>query len=115
MTIRKKNFSPALLNKTFTLISPHVDSLRNIILFLLLNVLFFLNSAGADGLDKAKDILENFQDELLTIIPIIAVISLILLAIGYATKFVEKDTFVRWAIGVIIAGSAAQITAMFFS
>ena len=49
------------------------------------------------------------------IIPIVAIIALVALGIGYATKFVEKDTFVRWAIGIIIAGSAAQITALFFS
>ncbi|WP_323000544.1 VirB2 family type IV secretion system major pilin TrwL [Denitromonas sp.] len=67
------------------------------------------------GLSKAKGILETFRDELLTIIPIVAIIALISLGIGYATKFVEKDTFVRWSIGIIIAGSAAQITALFFS
>ena len=67
------------------------------------------------GLSKAKGILETFRDELLTIIPIVAIIALVALGIGYATKFVEKDTFVRWAIGIIIAGSAAQITALFFS
>ena len=57
------------------------------------------------GLSKAKGILETFRDELLTIIPIVAIIALVALGIGYATKFVEKDTFVRWAIGIIIAGS----------
>lgn len=67
------------------------------------------------GLSKAKGILETFRDELLTIIPVVAIIALVALGIGYATKFVEKDTFVRWAIGIIIAGSAAQITALFFS
>lgn len=73
------------------------------------------NPAAAQGLLKAKSILESFKAELLTIIPVVAVIALLLLAVGYATKFVEKDTFVRWAIGVIIAGSAAQITALFFT
>jgi len=67
------------------------------------------------GLSKAKGIMEQFRDELLTIIPIVAIVALLALAIGYATKFVEKDTFVRWAIGIIIAGSATQITALFFS
>lgn len=67
------------------------------------------------GLAKGKGILETFQAELLTIIPVVAAIALLLLAIGYATKFVEKDTFVRWGIGIIIAGSVTEITALFFS
>jgi hypothetical protein len=71
--------------------------------------------AMAGGLSKAKGIMDQFKTELLTIIPIIAVIALILLGIGYATKHVEKSTFIRWAIGIIIAGSSAEITALFFT
>ncbi|KEC69000.1 hypothetical protein O7Q_00236, partial [Bartonella quintana JK 39] len=33
---------------------------------------------------------------------------------GYAGRYIEKDTFIRWAIGVIIAGSATQIATMLF-
>lgn len=73
------------------------------------------HSAFAGGLAKAKGALEAAKNELLTIIPVVAVIALILLAIGYATKSVEKEVFFRWAIGIIIAGSAAEITAMLFS
>lgn len=72
-------------------------------------------SASAQGLSKAKTVLETFQSELTTIIPIAAAVILLCLAIGYAGKFIEKDTFVRWAVGVIIGGSAVQITALFFS
>jgi type IV secretory pathway VirB2 component (pilin) len=82
----------------------------------ILAVLAFLPTAAhAQGLTKAKNVLETFRDELTTIIPIIGVIALILLGIGYATRMVEKETFVRWAIGIVLAGSAAQITAMFFN
>jgi len=71
--------------------------------------------ASAQGLQKAKGVLEGFKVELTDLIPTVAVIALILLGIGYATKFVEKDTFVRWGIGVIIVGSAAQIVALFLT
>lgn len=71
--------------------------------------------AQTGGLAKAKGVMESFKVELTDIIPTIAVIALLCLAIGYATKFVEKDTFVRWGIGIIIAGSAAQLTALFFT
>ncbi|KEC65183.1 hypothetical protein O7W_00442, partial [Bartonella quintana JK 56] len=40
---------------------------------------------------------------------------LLCLAIGYAGRYIEKDTFIRWAIGVVIAGSATQIATMLFS
>lgn len=71
--------------------------------------------AQSGGLSKGKSVLEDFKSELTTIIPVIAIIALMLLGIGYASKFVEKETFGRWGIGIIVAGSAAQITAMFFS
>lgn len=77
--------------------------------------LILSDSAFAGGLSKAKGIVDDFKSELLTIIPVVAVIALILLGVGYATKHVEKDTFIRWAIGIIIAGSAAEITALFFN
>jgi len=69
-------------------------------------------SAQAQGLERVRTTMESFREQLLTIIPIVAVVALILLAIGYATKFLEKDTFIRWAIGIIIVGSATEITTM---
>lgn len=68
-------------------------------------------SANA-GLAKAKTTLESFQTELLSVIPVLAVIALIALGIAYATNFVEKGTFARWAIGLVIVGSAVPITNM---
>ncbi|AGF75068.1 TrwL protein [Bartonella australis AUST/NH1] len=65
-------------------------------------------------LTKAKTVLESVQTELSTIVPIAAAVMLLCLAIGYAGRFIEKDTFVRWAIGVIIAGSATQIATTLF-
>ncbi|EJF79809.1 TrbC/VIRB2 family [Candidatus Bartonella washoeensis] len=66
------------------------------------------------GLQNAKGILDKFKSELDTIIPIAAAVILLCLAIGYAGRYIEKDTFVRWAIGVVIAGSATQIATMLF-
>ncbi|KEC69002.1 hypothetical protein O7Q_00234 [Bartonella quintana JK 39] len=47
--------------------------------------------------------------------PVAAALILLCLAIGYAGRYIEKDTFIRWAIGVIIAGSATQIATMLFT
>ncbi len=55
---------------------------------------------------------EEIKTEILSIVPIIAVIALIGLGIGYAMNSVQKETFMRWAVGLIIVGSAAQITNM---
>ncbi|AFR26853.1 VirB2 family type IV secretion system major pilin TrwL [Bartonella quintana] len=72
--------------------------------------------AQAQTLDNAKGVLEKLSTELTTkIIPIAAALILLCLAIGYAGRYIEKDTFIRWAVGVIIAGSATQIATMLFS
>lgn len=68
--------------------------------------------AHATGLQKAKGMLETIKTELLGIVPIIAVIALIGLGIGYAIGSVRKETFLKFAAGLIIIGSAAQITSM---
>ncbi|OIS90309.1 VirB2 family type IV secretion system major pilin TrwL [Brucella cytisi] len=71
--------------------------------------------ASAQGLQKAQGVLETFQSQLTTIVPIAAAVILLCLGVAYAGRFIEKDTFVRWGVGVIIAGSAVQITALLFT
>lgn len=73
---------------------------------------FLSVSAQARGLQKAKGVLELIKTEILSVVPVIAVIALIGLGIGYAMNSIQKETFARWAVGLIIVGSAAQITSM---
>jgi hypothetical protein len=82
--------------------------------FLLTALSFIVLSmeAHAEGLAKAKGVLDTIKTEILTIVPIIAVIALIGLGIGYAINSVQKETFMRWGAGLIIIGSAVQITTM---
>lgn len=75
---------------------------------------FFSNLAYAAGLEKAKGVLALIETEILVLIPILAGLSLAGMGIGFAMGAVRKETFMKWAIGLIIAGSAAQITAMLF-
>lgn len=78
-------------------------------------ITIIIGQALADGgLEGIKSVFDTFKGQLLTIVPPIAVVALILLGVGYATKMVEKDTFYRWGIGLVIAGSAAKITDMMF-
>ncbi|WP_375670246.1 VirB2 family type IV secretion system major pilin TrwL [Bartonella sp. PS7NMGDW] len=65
---------------------------------------------------KAEDALTALQTDLTTnIIPIAAAVILLCLAIGYAGRYIERDTFIRWAIGVVIAGSSAQLAKLLFT
>jgi type IV secretory pathway VirB2 component (pilin) len=72
-------------------------------------------SASAQGLAKARGVLQILRDEILLVIPIVAVIALVILGLLYANKIVEKDALGRWAGGIVIAGSAAEIVAMLFT
>ncbi|WP_039760679.1 VirB2 family type IV secretion system major pilin TrwL [Bartonella queenslandensis] len=77
---------------------------------------FFVTHPAYAQLKNAKTALEGLQKDLIDhIIPIAAAVILLCLAIGYAGRYIEKDTFVRWAIGVIIAGSATQLAKLLFT
>ncbi|PIT69117.1 VirB2 family type IV secretion system major pilin TrwL [Bartonella tribocorum] len=70
-------------------------------------IAFFMAHPTYADLGNANRVLTALQTELSTkIIPVAAALILLCLAIGYTGRYIEKDTFVRWAIGVIIAGSA---------
>ena len=84
-------------------------------IYLAIAAFCFTQPAAAQGLTKAKGVLEKLQSELTSIVPIAAAVILLCLGIAYAGRFIEKDTFVRWSLGVIIAGSAVQITALLFT
>ncbi|WP_375673494.1 VirB2 family type IV secretion system major pilin TrwL [Bartonella sp. TS82HLJMH] len=79
---------------------------------------FFMNSSAyaqqAAILKNASKALTDLQADLKVIIPIAAAVILLCLAIGYAGRYIGKDTFVRWAIGVVIAGSATQLVTLLF-
>ncbi|WP_375643745.1 MULTISPECIES: VirB2 family type IV secretion system major pilin TrwL [unclassified Bartonella] len=76
---------------------------------------FFVTNPAYAALNNAKTALESLKTDLTTnIIPIAAAVILLCLAIGYAGRYIGKDTFVRWAIGVVIAGSATQLATMLF-
>ncbi|QEE12876.1 VirB2 family type IV secretion system major pilin TrwL [Bartonella krasnovii] len=65
-------------------------------------------------LSNANKALTELKSDLDKIIPLAAGVVLLCLAIGYAGRYIGKDTFVRWAIGVVIAGSAAQLANLLF-
>ncbi|WP_375682412.1 VirB2 family type IV secretion system major pilin TrwL [Bartonella sp. AP28SXKL] len=77
---------------------------------------FFITHPAYAAIDNAKNALNALQNDLTTnIIPIAAAVILLCLAIGYAGRYIERDTFIRWAVGVVIAGSATQLATMLFT
>ncbi|CAZ15908.1 TrbC/VirB2 family protein [Xanthomonas albilineans] len=89
---------------------------RELCVSLLLSVVTtpaFAQATG--GLQKAKGFLQSIEQNLTTFIPIIAVISGLILVVCYWFRIVEKETFGRWIVGLIIAGSIGEIVAMFLS
>ncbi|WP_208440197.1 VirB2 family type IV secretion system major pilin TrwL [Bartonella raoultii] len=80
----------------------------------IISAFFIAHPAYAD-LKHAKDSLKTlYEDISKNIIPVAAAIILLCLAIGYAGRYIGKDTFVRWAVGVVIAGSTVQLVTMLF-
>ncbi|WP_375612566.1 MULTISPECIES: VirB2 family type IV secretion system major pilin TrwL [unclassified Bartonella] len=78
---------------------------------------FITQSAYASAkLAHAEKALDALKKDLIDhIIPVAAAVILLCLAIGYAGRYIGKDTFVRWAIGVVIAGSATQLAKLLFT
>ncbi|WP_273754895.1 VirB2 family type IV secretion system major pilin TrwL [Bartonella sp. MM73XJBT.G] len=83
-----------------------------------LTVFFMNNSAYANQpatLKNAKKALDDLTSDLTIIIPLAAGVILLCLAIAYAGRYIEKSTFIRWAVGVVIAGSATQLAKLLFT
>ncbi|WP_455474040.1 VirB2 family type IV secretion system major pilin TrwL [Bartonella sp. B30(2025)] len=85
-----------------------------IITVTVVNAFFITHPTYAKDLETAKKALEALQKQLVGIVPIAAAVILLCLAISYAGRFIEKDTFLRWSVGVIIAGSATGLAEMLF-
>ncbi|UNF51922.1 VirB2 family type IV secretion system major pilin TrwL [Bartonella krasnovii] len=88
-----------------------------IVIFAAISAFFITHSAYANpNLGHAKKALEGLKSDLTThIIPIAAALILLCLAVLYAGRYIGKDTFVRWAIGVVIAGSATELANLLFA
>ncbi|UNF38672.1 VirB2 family type IV secretion system major pilin TrwL [Bartonella krasnovii] len=82
-----------------------------------LTVFFMSNSAYAQVkyLTNANTALGGLKSDLEKLIPIAAGVILLCLAIAYAGRYIEKGTFIRWAVGVVVAGSAAELAKLLFT
>lgn len=74
-----------------------------------------ISPAHAAGLSQATTVVNTLKENLKTIIPVAATVALMLCGVLYAMRMMQKDTFVHWFIGILIVGSAAEITSMIVS
>jgi uncharacterized membrane protein len=75
----------------------------------------FAVAAEAQGLSRARSTLQNFQSELMLFVPIVAVVSLIILAVLWGLRVIHFRTLAQWAGGVLLVGCASQLVNMLLS
>ena len=75
----------------------------------------FARSAEAQGLSRARSTLQNFQGELMLFVPIVAVVSLVILAVLWGLRVIHFRTLAQWGGGVLIVGCASQLVNMLLS
>ncbi|OZI71345.1 TrbC/VirB2 family protein [Bordetella genomosp. 12] len=64
------------------------------------------------GLSRARTTLETLRDNLDVILPIAAIIIGIIIFVLYSAEVMRKDDAIRWGIGVLLAGSAAELVVL---
>lgn len=70
-------------------------------------------AAHAQGLTQATGFLETIHAQLRIWAPIIAGIAGIVLIFGWWFHMVQKDTLIKWLIGLVLVGSMPEIIALF--
>lgn len=70
----------------------------------------FAQSIG--GLSRARTTLQTLNDNLDIILPIAAVIIGVIIFVLYAAEVMRKDDAIRWGIGVLLAGSTAELVVL---
>ena len=84
-------------------------------LMVIVSTMFWSVAASAQGLSKARTTLQSFQAELLLFVPIVAVVSLIILAILWGLRVIHFRTLAQWGGGVLLVGCATQLVNMLMS
>lgn len=72
------------------------------------------HAQAVGGLTKARTSMEVFRDNLYIILPIVCVVIGLVIWVLYAAEIMRKDDAVRWGIGVLGAGSVAEMVVLFW-
>lgn len=70
----------------------------------------FAQSIG--GLSRAQTTLQTLRDNLDVILPIAAIIIGVIIFVLYSAEVMRKDDAIRWGIGVLLAGSVAELVVL---
>jgi hypothetical protein len=87
-----------------------IDRLTTFCLLAGINQATFAQSLG--GLSRARTTLQTLKDNLDVILPIAAVIIGVIIFVLYSAEVMRKDDAIRWGIGVLLAGSAAELVVL---
>jgi len=64
------------------------------------------------GLSRTQTALQTLRSNLDIILPIAAVIIGIIIFVLYSAEVMRKDDAIRWGVGVLLAGSAAELVVL---
>lgn len=78
----------------------------------LIAVLFMIPEAHAAGLQKAQSALDKFINDILPILRLVAIAAFIFAGAGYMMNMVDKATFIKIIVGIIIIGSANELVGL---
>ncbi|MBC2770051.1 conjugal transfer protein [Achromobacter pulmonis] len=79
---------------------------------LLFSITQTASAQSIGGLTRAQTTLQTLRDNLDVILPIAAIIIGIIIFVLYSAEVMRKDDAIRWGIGVLLAGSAAELVVL---
>lgn len=85
---------------------------RWITALLLFSITQATSAQSIGGLSRAQTTLQTLRDNLDVILPIAAIIIGIIIFVLYSAEVMRKDDAIRWGIGVLLAGSAAELVVL---
>lgn len=86
--------------------------IRLIAAWLLVGVHHAAFAQNIGGLSRAQTTLQTLKDNLDEILPIAAIIIGVIIFVLYSAEVMRKDDAIRWGIGVLLAGSAAELVVL---
>jgi len=78
-------------------------------------LLLLAESAEAAGLTRAASVVNSLTSDVRTLIPLVAVVALIVLAVMWGLRVIRFATLCQFGAGIVLAGSAAEVVTMLFS
>src|SRR5690606_7450331 len=110
--VRGRSFSMSLLNH-FKNATQRLHILnRWMTALLLFSITQPASTQSIGGLSRAQTTLQTLRDNLDVILPIAAIIIGIIIFVLYSAEVMRKDDAIRWGIGVLLAGSAAELVVL---